>query len=105
MKNGFRYEELASIRAPLDHSRNNLDISTLSRKKIEKGIAPFLHHVRFFRKREFNNVWRTCARCIWSVQREGGSVLLTCFATGPESRHQAQAAHPFEELLFITFRL
>ena len=42
-------EEPLYITAPQDHSGKNLNISTFSHKKIEKGHATCLHHIGFSR--------------------------------------------------------
>ena len=53
MHNNFRREEPMCIRAPKGHSvKKNLDISTCSHKKVEKGYAPFLNHIGFSRSED-----------------------------------------------------
>ena len=49
----FALKNLCSfIRAAQCHSGKNLDKSTYSHKKIEKGDAPFLYHIGFSRNEE-----------------------------------------------------
>ena len=52
MHNQFRREEPMCIRAPKGLSGKNLDLSTCSHKKIEKGYAPFLSYIGFSRSED-----------------------------------------------------
>ena len=88
------HEERMFIRAL---EGNNLDVSTFSHTKKEKNYAPFLYHVGISRNEKINKIRKTCTRRLWTEQKQEGSVLLTRFATGSESRPQVQAVPSLEQ--------
>ena len=69
---------------------------SLTQKK-EKNYAPFLYHVGISRNEKINKIRKTCTRRLWTEQKQEGSVLLTRFATGSESRPQVQAVPSLEQ--------
>ena len=52
MHTNFQREEPMHIRALQGHSGENLDVSTLSREKIDRGYASLLHHIGFSRRQD-----------------------------------------------------
>ena len=56
-------EEAMFIRAPQGHSGNNLDFSTCSLIKIERGYATFRYHIGVSRNEDSIKIRRTCTVC------------------------------------------
>ena len=97
MHNKFRREEPTCIRAPTGLSGKNLDLSTCSHKKIEKGYAPFLSYIGFSRSEDSIKSGGLVPGCFWNKQRQESIVLLTRVAIGSMPRPEVQALHSHEK--------
>ena len=82
----FQREELMNIRALQGHSRENLDISTLSQKKIEKGYALLLYHIGFSGHEDSVKSGGPVPGGVGTGKNRKNSVLTTRVANGSELR-------------------